>query len=445
MVLNAQMGKAGPPLDGKDLHIGDFDWGILPPAAPLAIATLTIAGMAMAFAREGSGRVAVSFIGDGGSSLGEWHEAINLCAARRLPAVFCVQNNQTALSTPVARSVGGARVRRQGGRLRHSRASRSTAPIPTRSPRRSRGPPSGRAPAPDRRSSSSSSMRMCGHAHHDDMLYPRPRSASVVGVSAARRATGATSIASCMTTGRARDPIRDATPRGSKPRASSTRAMLDRFKREARSDRRASRRAPSSTRRGPIRGRRARGVFADEAAARARRGAGSGGAIRLDRSAKPAGRLDADPARSGAAVRSEGPDVSRGDHARHSAMRSRPIRACSSTARTSAASTATRSCCLRPLLEQFGDRIINSPLAEGARARRLRRRGAGGAAADRRDAVQRLRRDRVQSAREQRRQDPLPLGRQRADGRAHAVRRSAPCRARITRRTPRPGSTGRRA
>jgi TPP-dependent pyruvate/acetoin dehydrogenase alpha subunit len=102
MVLNAQMGKVGAPLDGKDLHIGDFDWGILPPAAPLTTATLTIAGMAMAFGRDGSGRIAVSFIGEGGSSLGEWHEAINLCAARRLPAIFCLQNNQTALSTPVA-------------------------------------------------------------------------------------------------------------------------------------------------------------------------------------------------------------------------------------------------------------------------------------------------------------------------------------------------------
>ena len=49
-----------------------------------------MAGMAMAFWREGSRRVAVSFIGEGGSSLGEWHEAINLCAARRLPAIFCV-------------------------------------------------------------------------------------------------------------------------------------------------------------------------------------------------------------------------------------------------------------------------------------------------------------------------------------------------------------------
>ncbi len=44
----------------------------------------------------------MSFIGEGGTSLGEWHEAINLCAARRLPAIFCVQNNQTALSTPVS-------------------------------------------------------------------------------------------------------------------------------------------------------------------------------------------------------------------------------------------------------------------------------------------------------------------------------------------------------
>src|SRR5262249_57294662 len=85
MVLNAQMGKAGPPMDGKDLHIGDFGWGILPATAPLAVSSLTAAGMALAFAREGTGRVALCFIGEGGTSLGEWHEAINLCAARQLP------------------------------------------------------------------------------------------------------------------------------------------------------------------------------------------------------------------------------------------------------------------------------------------------------------------------------------------------------------------------
>ena len=102
-------------MNGQDLHIGDFEWGILPPMAPLGSPSLTIAGLAMAFAMEAKpidnrqpttdnqgGRVAVSFIGEGGTSLGEWHEAINACAARKLPAIFCVQNNQTALATPVS-------------------------------------------------------------------------------------------------------------------------------------------------------------------------------------------------------------------------------------------------------------------------------------------------------------------------------------------------------
>ena len=168
----------GRRCDGKDLHVGDFAYGILPAAAPLAIGSLTLAGMALAFARDGSGRVALSFIGEGGSSLGEWHEAINLCAARRLPAVFCVENNQTALSTPVREQSAVARLCRQGRRLRDTRASRSTAPIRTKLRRRSRGPPSARARDEGPSLIELVSMRMCGHAHHDDMLYLGKRSAA---------------------------------------------------------------------------------------------------------------------------------------------------------------------------------------------------------------------------------------------------------------------------
>ncbi len=170
MVLNAQMGKVGAPLDGKDLHIGDFDWGILPPAAPLTTATLTMAGMAMAFWREGSGRVAVSFIGEGGSSLGEWHEAINLCAARRLPAIFCIENNQTALSTPVAEQ-SAVRVFADkaigygipGITLDGTDPDRIAAAFAwgAERARAGLGPTLIELVA----------MRMCGHAHHDDMLY----------------------------------------------------------------------------------------------------------------------------------------------------------------------------------------------------------------------------------------------------------------------------------
>jgi 2-oxoisovalerate dehydrogenase E1 component len=170
MVLNAQMGKVGAPLDGKDLHIGDFDWGILPPAAPLTTATLTIAGMAMAFGRDGSGRVAISFIGEGGSSLGEWHEAINLCAARRLPAIFCLQNNQTALSTPLA-DQSAVRVFADkaigygipGVTIDGTDPDRIAAAFAWAAERAR----AGQGPT----LIELVSMRMCGHAHHDDMLY----------------------------------------------------------------------------------------------------------------------------------------------------------------------------------------------------------------------------------------------------------------------------------
>jgi 2-oxoisovalerate dehydrogenase E1 component len=170
MVLNSQMAKAGPPTDGKDFGYGDFDWGILLPSSPLTIATLTLAGMAMAFWRDGSRRVVVSFIGEGGSSLGEWHEAINLCAARRLPAIFCVQNNQTALSTPVSDqsavrtfadkaagygvpglTVDGTDPEAIAGAFGWA-AERARAGL---------GPALIELVA----------MRLCGHAHHDDMLY----------------------------------------------------------------------------------------------------------------------------------------------------------------------------------------------------------------------------------------------------------------------------------
>ncbi|MEW6322297.1 MAG: thiamine pyrophosphate-dependent enzyme [Acidobacteriota bacterium] len=169
-VLSAQMAKAGPPMHGKDLHTGDWAWGVLPAAAPLAIGSLTIAGLAMAFWREGSGRVALSFIGEGGSSLGEWHEAINLCAVRRLPAVFCVENNQTALSTPV-RDNSAARVfadKAAGygipGITLDGTDPDQVAAAFTWAAERARA---GHGPA----LLELVSMRMCGHAHHDDMLY----------------------------------------------------------------------------------------------------------------------------------------------------------------------------------------------------------------------------------------------------------------------------------
>jgi 2-oxoisovalerate dehydrogenase E1 component len=168
--LASQMARAGTTTDGKDIHFGDLGHGILTPTAPLGTGALTLAGMAMAFARDRSARVAVTFIGEGGSSLGEWHEAINLCAVRKLPAIFCVQNNQTALSTPVreqsatrmfadkAAGYGIPGITVDGTDPDEIAAAFAWAAERARA---------GEGPA----LIELISMRMCGHAHHDDMLY----------------------------------------------------------------------------------------------------------------------------------------------------------------------------------------------------------------------------------------------------------------------------------
>lgn len=170
MILRAQMGKAGPPMDGKDLHTGDFDWGVLPAAAPLAIGSLSMAGMAMAFALDNSDRVALSFIGEGGSSLGEWHEAINVCAAGKLPAIFCLQNNQTALSTSVREN--------SATRVFADKAAGYGIPGITIDGTDPDEVAAAFAWAAERARAGEGptlielvAMRMCGHAHHDDMLY----------------------------------------------------------------------------------------------------------------------------------------------------------------------------------------------------------------------------------------------------------------------------------
>jgi len=97
-----QYGKDGTPVGGRDLHTGDLEHGVLPPAAPLAIGTQTLIGMGYGFKLRGEDRVCVSFIGDGGSSLGEWHEALNFAAVQRLNMVFVIENNQWALGTHVS-------------------------------------------------------------------------------------------------------------------------------------------------------------------------------------------------------------------------------------------------------------------------------------------------------------------------------------------------------
>ena len=102
----AQVGKAPSYMDGgnpgsggRDLHIGDMRLGVLPPTAPLPIASATTTGIALASQRLGIERFQLAPVGEGCSSSGEFWEAMNFAGARGLPIAFMIQNNQIALDT----------------------------------------------------------------------------------------------------------------------------------------------------------------------------------------------------------------------------------------------------------------------------------------------------------------------------------------------------------
>jgi 2-oxoisovalerate dehydrogenase E1 component alpha subunit len=78
-----------------------------PISIPIGTQQLHAVGAAMAAQRLGEDSVTVAFIGDGATSEGDVHEALNLASVFAVPCVFYVQNNQWAISVPVQDQVAG--------------------------------------------------------------------------------------------------------------------------------------------------------------------------------------------------------------------------------------------------------------------------------------------------------------------------------------------------
>jgi TPP-dependent pyruvate/acetoin dehydrogenase alpha subunit len=102
-IMASFLGKATGPTHGRDgtLHYGRLDLNIynLPSHIPDNFPVAT--GAAFAFAYRGEDRVALAYCGDGSTSEGQFHEAVNIAAVMKLPCIFVVENNQYAYSTPV--------------------------------------------------------------------------------------------------------------------------------------------------------------------------------------------------------------------------------------------------------------------------------------------------------------------------------------------------------
>lgn len=83
---------------GGSMHISDRDKGILGANGIVGAGIPIATGAAFASKYKGDGRVAASFFGDGAANRGTFHEALNMAAAFKLPAVFVCENNLFAIS-----------------------------------------------------------------------------------------------------------------------------------------------------------------------------------------------------------------------------------------------------------------------------------------------------------------------------------------------------------
>jgi len=74
---------------------------VLMPQIIIGAQIIQAAGVALGLKKSGKEQVAITYTGDGGSSQGDFYEGMNFAGAFKAPAIFVVQNNRFAISTPV--------------------------------------------------------------------------------------------------------------------------------------------------------------------------------------------------------------------------------------------------------------------------------------------------------------------------------------------------------
>ena len=117
----AAVGRGVDPVEVLTLLKGDWHSGydpyehrVAPQATPLATQLPHAVGVAHAARLRGEPTVVLALCGDGGTSEGDFHEALNFAAVFRSPVVFFVQNNQYAISVPLARQTAAPSLAHKG-------------------------------------------------------------------------------------------------------------------------------------------------------------------------------------------------------------------------------------------------------------------------------------------------------------------------------------------
>ena len=97
-------GRKTSPDQGRSApaHCGYAPLNIITPASTIAAQLSIGTGVALAYRMQRKSSIVVALSGEGSTSLGFWHEAVNFAGVQKLPIIFIVENNGYAESVPVA-------------------------------------------------------------------------------------------------------------------------------------------------------------------------------------------------------------------------------------------------------------------------------------------------------------------------------------------------------
>ncbi|MFH0953314.1 MAG: thiamine pyrophosphate-dependent dehydrogenase E1 component subunit alpha [Verrucomicrobiota bacterium] len=104
-IFRQYLGRVTGPTHGRDgnVHYGDMEHGVFTMISHLGAMLPVLVGGVMARRHRGRKTVGIAYIGDGATSTGDFHEAVNFAAVLDVPVIFLIENNKYAYSTPNTR------------------------------------------------------------------------------------------------------------------------------------------------------------------------------------------------------------------------------------------------------------------------------------------------------------------------------------------------------
>ena len=166
------LGRATGPTGGREHnnHFGSVARGIIAPTSMLGALIPVMAGVALSFRQKGERRVAMTWIGDGGSSTGAFYEGLNFAVVQQLPLIVVGESNGYAFSTPPDRQMAGGMSQRSQGAFTLTVDGNDAAAVYQAAAQARQRCLEDKGPV----FLVCETFRMSGHAEHDDQRYVDP-------------------------------------------------------------------------------------------------------------------------------------------------------------------------------------------------------------------------------------------------------------------------------